>query len=89
MKGLTNDEIAQALSMGSVWPTVEPGDAADGSVEWIQTHISHVFLVGDRVFKLRKDVKLPFLDFSTRELRNADCQRAIIVSTGPCIDQGR
>jgi aminoglycoside phosphotransferase family enzyme/predicted kinase len=77
MKGLTNDEIAQALSMGSGWPTVEPGDAADGSVEWIQTHISHVFLVGNRVFKLRKDVKLPFLDFSTRKLRNADCQREV------------
>jgi len=80
MKGLTNDEIARALSMGSVWPTVEAGNAADRSVEWIQTHISHVFLVGNRVFKLRKDVKLPFLDFSTRKLRNADCQREVALN---------
>jgi aminoglycoside phosphotransferase family enzyme/predicted kinase len=71
MEGLTNDQIALALSKNSVWPN------ASGSVEWIQTHISHVFLVGDRVFKLRKDVELPFLDFSTRKLRNADCQREV------------
>lgn len=73
-KGLRNDEIAEALSTRSAWP------AADGSVEWIQTHISHVFLVGDRVFKLRKDVELPFLDFSTRRLRNADCVRELALN---------
>jgi len=42
-------------------------------LRWIQTHISHVFLAEDRVFKLRKAVALPFLDFSTRAARNADC----------------
>ena len=73
-EGLRIDEIAQALSTNPTWPT------ADGSVEWIQTHISHVFLVGDRVFKLRKAVRLPFLDFSTRRLRNADCQREVALN---------
>ncbi len=68
------DEIADALSRNSAWPT----DTT--TVEWIQTHISHVFLVGDRVFKLRKDVRLPFLDFSTRALRNADCLREIALN---------
>lgn len=65
------DEIALALSKSSVWtiPSID--------VDWIQTHISHVFLVGDRVFKLRKAVQLPFLDFSTRADRNADCLREI------------
>ncbi len=50
---------------------------AAASVEWIQTHISHVFLVGDRVYKLRKAVRLPFLDFGTTALRNADCLNEI------------
>lgn len=74
MEDLRNDEIAQALATSSAWPT------ADGSVEWIQTHISHIFLVGDRVFKLRKAIRLPFLDFSTRRLRNADCLREIALN---------
>ena len=52
-----------------------PGAA--GGLEWIQTHISHVFLVGDRVYKLRKAVRQPFLDFSTRQRRNADCEREL------------
>ena len=37
----------------------------------IDTHISTVWLAGDHAYKLKKPVKLPFLDFSTRELRRA------------------
>ena len=47
---------------------------------WIQTHISHVFLVGDRVYKLRKPVTMPFLDFGTRAQRNADCVREVALN---------
>jgi aminoglycoside phosphotransferase family enzyme/predicted kinase len=36
-----------------------------------------VFLVGERVFKLRKAIRLPFLDFGTLEARNADCLHEI------------
>ena len=39
------------------------------SVEHVETHAAHVFLVGDRVFKIKKDVKLPYLDFSSLEQR--------------------
>ncbi|HEB91651.1 MAG TPA: hypothetical protein ENI85_18895 [Deltaproteobacteria bacterium] len=68
------DHIARALSRTSTWP----GEADETTpVEWIQTHISHVFLVGDRVYKLRKAVRLPFLDFGTTALRNADCLNEI------------
>ncbi len=41
------------------------------SVEHIETHAAHVFLVGDRAFKMKKAVKLPYLDFSTVEKRKA------------------
>jgi hypothetical protein len=40
-------------------------------VEHIETHAAHVFLVGDRAFKMKKAVKLPYLDFSTLEKRKA------------------
>ena len=35
----------------------------------IDTHISTVWLAGDYAYKLKKPVKLPFLDFSTLALR--------------------
>jgi uncharacterized protein len=47
--------------------------AAQG-LEHVQTHISHVFLAGERVYKLRKAVRLSFLDFGTLRARNADAE---------------
>ncbi len=38
-------------------------------VKLIQTHISYVFLAGDRAFKVKKPVDFGFLDFSTLEKR--------------------
>lgn len=40
-------------------------------VEHIETHAAHVFLVADRAFKIKKDVLLPYLDFSSKEKRRA------------------
>jgi uncharacterized protein len=42
-----------------------------------ETHISIVFLVGDRALKLKKPVQFPFLDLSTRELREQACRREV------------
>ncbi|MFW5634534.1 MAG: phosphotransferase, partial [Erythrobacter sp.] len=42
-----------------------------GPVERIDTHAAHVFLAGERAFKLKRAVKLPYLDFSTAERRRA------------------
>ncbi len=39
----------------------------------IETHISSLLLAGDLVFKLKKPVALPFVDFSTAELRHEAC----------------
>lgn len=38
-------------------------------VEHVETHAAHVFLVADRAFKIKKPVKLPYLDFSDRAKR--------------------
>jgi aminoglycoside phosphotransferase family enzyme len=39
-----------------------------------ETHMSWVFLVGNRVYKLKKPVQFPYLDFSTLERREAACR---------------
>jgi uncharacterized protein len=44
-----------------------------GQVELVQTHISWVLLVGEVAYKIKKPVKLPFLDFSTLALRHQAC----------------
>lgn len=42
-----------------------------------ETHISVLVSVGDVVYKVKKPVKLRFLDFSTRELRALACHREV------------
>lgn len=39
-----------------------------------ETHMSFVFLVDGDVFKLKKPVRFPYLDFSTRSRREAACR---------------
>jgi aminoglycoside phosphotransferase family enzyme len=39
-----------------------------------ETHMSWVFLAGDRVYKLKKPVRFPYLDFSMLRLREAACR---------------
>ena len=42
-----------------------------------ETHISVLISVGDRVYKLKKPVSFGFLDFSTREAREAACHAEV------------
>ncbi|MEO7937947.1 MAG: MMPL family transporter [Burkholderiaceae bacterium] len=48
-----------------------PGTVAQ--VEVVETHISWILLAGDRAYKIKKPVQLPFLDFSTLALRKRYC----------------
>lgn len=58
--------FTSAFLKGETWGF--PGEA----VEHVETHAAHVFLVSDRAFKIKKDVKLPYLDFaSVRKRREA------------------
>lgn len=56
-------------------PEAYPG--ASGDVTIVQTHMSWVFLTKDRVYKLKKPVKYPFLDFRTPEKRKQDVEDEI------------
>lgn len=44
------------------------------AVETVDTHVSRIFLTGTRAFKLKKAVRLPYADFSTPEIRLANCE---------------
>jgi uncharacterized protein len=46
----------------------------DGVVE---THVSRLVFLGDRVYKIKKPVRFAFLDFSTVEARAEACQREV------------
>jgi len=49
-------------------------------VERIDTHISHLFLIGTRAFKLKRAVSLPYLDFSTPDRRFATCKQELTLN---------
>ncbi|TIU18424.1 MAG: aminoglycoside phosphotransferase, partial [Mesorhizobium sp.] len=48
-----------------------------GQVEAIETHISRIFLIDGRAFKMKRAVKLPYVDFSTPALRLAACEKEV------------
>jgi aminoglycoside phosphotransferase family enzyme/predicted kinase len=56
-------------------------------VERIETHISIVFLVGDRAFKLKRAIRLPYLDFSTPAARARFCRSELALNrrTAPAL----
>jgi hypothetical protein len=49
-------------------------------VEVIETHASLVFIAGERVFKLKRAVAYPYLDFSTVDLRRRACAAEVALN---------
>lgn len=58
----------------------DPRTHAGAAVERVDTHISTLFLAGDRVFKLKKPVRLPFLDFTALAARKAACEAEVEIN---------
>jgi aminoglycoside phosphotransferase family enzyme/predicted kinase len=59
-------------------PSAYPDDASAAlGVEPLQTHLSHLFLTAQRVYKFRKAVDLGFVRFVSRDERNRDCLREV------------
>ncbi len=50
------------------------------SVERIDTHGAMVFLAGPVVYKIKRAVKYPYLDFSTLEKRRRACENELKVN---------
>lgn len=68
---LLSAEVCEALKR----PDTYPGNPAQ--VELRETHISWVFLAGDRAYKLKKPVVLDFLDYGTPERRRTMCEEEV------------
>ena len=50
------------------------------SVRLVETHVSWVFLTGRHAYKVKKPVKLPFVDFSTLRLREHYCREELRIN---------
>lgn len=68
------EETVRSLSRECAFPV--PVDV----VAVRQTHISAVFLGGELVYKVKKPVKLPFLDFTTIEQRHFFCHEEVRIN---------
>ena len=63
--------LVRALADPTFYPHRPP------RVEHVQTHISHVFLAGPYVYKLKKAVRFPFVDASTAARRGSLCEEEL------------
>ena len=77
-----NAEIHRELESRAAFPqNTGAGDATSGSgsdkVEIVETHLSRLYFVGARVFKVKKAVDLGFVDFTTLEQRKFACDEEV------------
>lgn len=63
--------VGDPLTRPEAWPCV-----AD-RVTTLETHISKLYFVGERVYKLKKPVRLPFLDASDLDRRRYFCEEEL------------
>jgi aminoglycoside phosphotransferase family enzyme/predicted kinase len=71
--GVSQVEIRAFLERPQTHGLMEP-------VACVETHISCVFLAGDLVYKMKKAVRLPFLDFSQLETRRWACAQELAIN---------
>jgi aminoglycoside phosphotransferase family enzyme/predicted kinase len=58
----------------------DPATHGGTPVRRIDTHAAAVFLAGERVYKVKRAVKFPFLDYSSTSKRKAACEAEIEVN---------
>ncbi|MCH8237271.1 MAG: AAA family ATPase, partial [Proteobacteria bacterium] len=84
----SQDEIIRLLSDPATFgPEGGPGA---GTVDRVETHVSLVFLGPGRVYKLKRAVTFPYLDFSTPGKRRLACEAEVRINrrTAPSIYLG-
>ncbi len=64
-------QIVEQMSSGGFYPHPV------GKIVHLETHISHLFLAGDFVYKVKKPVDLGFLDFTDFEKRRHYCEEEV------------
>ena len=71
VSGVSVEEVRAALARPDFYP------GRPDRVDVRETHISWVFLAGDRAYKLKKPLVLPFLDYGTAERRREMCREEV------------
>ena len=66
----TADKV-RFLSESSTYPR------SPQNIALVETHMSFVFLAGERAYKLKKPVRSPLLDFSTLHAREINCREEV------------
>ncbi len=56
-------------------------DPSPASVQRVETHGAHVFLTAGGVFKIKRAVRYPYMDFSTLEKRHTACARELQINS--------
>src|SRR5580765_3569358 len=78
IRGMKSDDDLLASArrrVDALRTSLESKDAQ--SVRLIETHISWVLLAGTLAYKLKKPVRLPFLDFTTLAARRRFCDEEL------------
>lgn len=68
---MTHPKLVESMSRPDFYPH------RPASVELVQTHISFVFIAGERVYKVKKAVDFGFLNFTTLEKRRHYCREEL------------
>ncbi|MBN1470787.1 MAG: AAA family ATPase [Syntrophaceae bacterium] len=68
---MTHPRLTEAMKQPDFYPH-HPRE-----VEFIQTHISYIFIAGDFVYKIKKPLKFDFLDFTSLEKRKHFCEEEL------------
>lgn len=68
------DSLPAALLDAAFYPH------AAGSLRLIETHVSWIALAGDYAYKVKRPVRLPFLDYGTVALRRAACATEVALN---------
>jgi aminoglycoside phosphotransferase family enzyme/predicted kinase len=81
---ITEDQAEVVTFLSS--PTAHGGT----TVERMETHVSIVFLAGDRAWKLKRAVRYAYLDYSTADRRRAMCEAEVRINrrTAPSLYRG-
>ena len=58
----------------------DPHTHRGATVRRIDTHASSIFLAGERALKIKRAIRLPYLDYSTLELRKHACEAELAIN---------
>lgn len=62
-------EVLAALTDGDLLAAVSPGATPLSRPQHIETHCSHIFLIGERAFKMKRAIAFSYLDYRSLEAR--------------------